>query len=370
MPLWFYFWGDKMLKKIVSISLSVCMVFAVLSFSFVTVGAETIVTEGDFQFALNTDNTVSVYKYLGTDAQVIVPNMGNGKTVAGVRDYAFYGNATMESITLPDSVKAIGAYAFANCKELQSFIAPASLFAIHEYAFNNCISLVSCDLSTSAVTDLPVGLFAGCTSLADFEIPEGVSIIQNFCFKGSGLTHIELPDSVITVYSGAFENCFGIQSAVLSENLKKITQSSFKNCTALQSIQIPNGITEIAASAFMGCTALEKAEIGINCTVFGDRVFENTPLLTVYGFTGSAAESYCLKQQIPFIDVTVPVFDLGDVNEDGEVNVIDVTDVQLYAAGDTSLHPFNLQTADVNQDGKVNVQDATEIQLLIASAMI
>lgn len=53
---------------------------------------------------------------------------------------------------------------------------------------------------------------------------------------------------------------------------------------------------------------------------------------------------------------------LGDVNNDGAVNVTDATEIQKYSAGKITFDDDALNRADVNSDGKVNVSDATLIQ--------
>lgn len=55
---------------------------------------------------------------------------------------------------------------------------------------------------------------------------------------------------------------------------------------------------------------------------------------------------------------------LGDVNLDGEVNINDVTLIQLYLAGlKKDLSGDMLTNADFNSDGVLNINDATAIQI-------
>ena len=56
---------------------------------------------------------------------------------------------------------------------------------------------------------------------------------------------------------------------------------------------------------------------------------------------------------------------LGDANEDGAVNVSDVTAIQRKLSG-FSIYPFNEFTADVDKNGAVTIQDATLIQYKLA----
>ncbi len=56
---------------------------------------------------------------------------------------------------------------------------------------------------------------------------------------------------------------------------------------------------------------------------------------------------------------------LGDVNSDGEVNILDATQLQMYVAK-LAVDNFDEQVADYNQDSDINIVDATAIQMFVA----
>ncbi len=57
---------------------------------------------------------------------------------------------------------------------------------------------------------------------------------------------------------------------------------------------------------------------------------------------------------------------LGDVNNDGVVNIQDATTLQRYFAEYTNIGAVNLAVADVNRDGKINIRDVTQLQRFVA----
>jgi hypothetical protein len=61
-----------------------------------------------------------------------------------------------------------------------------------------------------------------------------------------------------------------------------------------------------------------------------------------------------------------PSYTIGDVNDDGKVDVSDVTEIQKYIASMTELTDNQLLAADVNADGKIDITDATQIQKYLA----
>lgn len=55
----------------------------------------------------------------------------------------------------------------------------------------------------------------------------------------------------------------------------------------------------------------------------------------------------------------------GDVNIDGDITVIDATDIQKYIVGLVEFTEDSKSAADVDSDGVVSVMDATSIQKYI-----
>lgn len=60
-----------------------------------------------------------------------------------------------------------------------------------------------------------------------------------------------------------------------------------------------------------------------------------------------------------------PEYELGDVNHDKTVDVLDVTAIQKYLVS-VEDENFDVKLADVNEDGAVNIKDATTIQLKLS----
>ena len=59
-------------------------------------------------------------------------------------------------------------------------------------------------------------------------------------------------------------------------------------------------------------------------------------------------------------------YEIGDVNQDGNIDIKDVTLIQKYLADFVDFNDEQLAVADTNGDGDVNIQDATQIQKYIA----
>ena len=83
----------------------------------VTLNMITELKEGDFVYEI-VEETITIVRYDGTDASVVVPDTIADLPVTVIGASAFEGNTTLTSIDLPDSIQVIGRRAFANCTKL------------------------------------------------------------------------------------------------------------------------------------------------------------------------------------------------------------------------------------------------------------
>ena len=78
-----------------------------------------------------------------TDTVIVIPKKYKRVLVTSIGNSAFYGNKSITSITIPDSVTSIGNDAFYYCASLTSITIPDSVTSIGIYAFDGCTSLTS-----------------------------------------------------------------------------------------------------------------------------------------------------------------------------------------------------------------------------------
>ena len=71
-----------------------------------------------------------------------------------------------------------------------------------------------------------------------------VTSIGEFAFQQcSGITSINIPNSVTSIQQGAFSNCSGLSSITIPSSVTSIGESAFQFCSKLTIIYIPNGIS-------------------------------------------------------------------------------------------------------------------------------
>ncbi|MDE6707320.1 MAG: leucine-rich repeat protein, partial [Oscillospiraceae bacterium] len=190
-------------------------------------------------------------------------------------------------------------------------------------------------------------------------IPDSVTIIKastfNYC---ESLKSILIPNSVTIIEDWAFSYCFALESITIPNSVTTIGESAFCGCSALKSITIPNSVTSIKFLAF-DCKNLETIKIENpeceiedyeNCTIF-DRA-------TIYGYDNSTAQAYAEKYDREFVSLgEAPVYEIGDINRDGAINVTDIIYLQKYLHGKQNISQRQYALADMNQDNMINIFD-------------
>ncbi len=95
-------------------------------------------------------------------------------------------------------------------------------------------------------------------SLTDItaEMLNGATKVGRYMFGYSGITSIEIPNSVVSIDKQAFYNCTSLGSATLPEGITDLPQEAFVNCKALTVIVIPNKVQSLGTNVFANCSGL------------------------------------------------------------------------------------------------------------------
>ncbi len=312
-------------------------------FDFVDLGME--YTYGDWTYKMLADGTAVIEEYKGSDTKVTIPAEIDGKKVTSIGDYTFWKCTSLTSITIPNSVTSIGEGAFGLCTSLTSISIPNSVTNINEGAFYNCTSLTSITIPDS-VTTIGVSAFGDCTNLKSITIPNSVTSIGEGAFGGcKSLKSITIPDSITSIGVSAFWNCTNLKSVTIPDSVTSIDEIAFEDCTSLKSITIPNSVTSIGDRA-LGYDSKENKIDGF----------------TIYGYSGTAAETYANDNGFDFVDLDE--IKKGDVNNDTDINMKDLTRLQQYLA-EWEVY-VNENAADVTGDKKVDMKDLTRLQQYLA----
>ena len=215
---------------------------------------------------------------------------------------------------------------------------------ISNWAFENRKDIKGLDLSQAAhLQRIGYETFINCSEIStDLVLPESVNQLNERSFSGcSSIKSISILGNVTVIPTECFYNNSSAKSLVLPDSLKVIQSWAFGNCTSLEYAEIPKSVTSIATSAF-----------------------KNDPNLILGVWYGTTGYDYAKAQNIPY--VLLDEVKLGDANGDGNVNINDVTYIQMKTAEYVVFNELQLTAADVNGDGVVSIEDATLIQQYLA----
>ena len=116
-------------------------------------------------------------------------------------------------------------------------------------AFNTCTSLTSVTIPESVTAIGPSAFFG--SGLTSVTIPDSVTSIESAAFRGCrNLTSVTIPGSVTTIGMFAFSDCTSLTSVTIREGVTSIEGSVFQFCDGLTSVTIPASITTIGVVAF------------------------------------------------------------------------------------------------------------------------
>jgi hypothetical protein len=235
----------------------------------------------------NTVTKICIEAFRGmTDLTSIdIPN-----SVTSIGDIAFGGCEKLTTFTIPNSITSIGYAAFAHCEKLQSITIPKSVTSIGQSPLsgcagiktiivdkdnkvydsrNNCNAIIETETNEliqgcqntvipNTVTRIADYAFYGMSGLTSIDIPNSVTNIGYCVFSNCGLTTLTIPNSVTYIGQSLVSGNTNLKSITLSESLKHIPEATFNRCDALESITIPESVESIEWGAFSDCKNLKS----------------------------------------------------------------------------------------------------------------
>ena len=328
------------------------------------------------------------FDYCTSLASVTIPD-----SVTRIGEGAF-GSTSLTSITIPDSVTSIGDYTFASCTSLTSITIPDSVTSIGEGAFRDCTNLTSITIPDS-VASIGESTFENCTSLTSITIPNSVTSIGDYTFNNcKSLTIITIPDSVTSIGDYTFRNCTSLTSITIPDSVTSIGECAFMYCenltiygyknTAAEEYALNNGfefinlaeertLTDKASSISVSGVVNSNADLNVS-------KLENTYEKSVATYDITLQKDGIAIQPDGAITIKIPS-DVKDckvmwLKDDGtaeDMNAEYIDGCYVFTTDHLSVYALvqdkTILTGDANQDGIVNVNDVTYLQRHLAGRL-
>ena len=255
----------------------------------------------------NADKTDVLICPPGKSGDITLP-----ETVTTIAGSAFKDCAKLTGVTLHEGITKIENVVFEGCDSLTEVTLPASLTHLGNGAFNNCAGLTSLNVTAGNAdfssqngvlydkdkTELL--LYPMAKSDTDFTVPDSVTSIASYAFKGARYLENVTAGDLTSIESSAFMNCESLTS-FSAKSLGKVEFQAFYDSPTLKTFTLTeaDSLETIEQGAFTNCSSLTGAPLA-GATSIGSGAFQNCTALTSLTFCetddvtiGSSAFSGC-----------------------------------------------------------------------------
>ena len=145
-----------------------------------------VIEEPEFNYTENSDGTLKITKYIGTDTNVYIPKLINGKIVSVIGKNCFLNKTSITDVTMSNTIKTIESNAFDSCSALKEIKMSETLENIEKEAFY--FSRLTRVLIPETVINIGNDAFAECDSLESVTVfSKNLNIGTNAIPSNSGL---------------------------------------------------------------------------------------------------------------------------------------------------------------------------------------
>jgi hypothetical protein len=149
--------------------------------------------------------------------------------------------------------------AFYECANLGKVTLHSGIASIGAQAFYGS-GITEINLEDSVVTEIPYRCFYQTDKLENFVVPAQIQKIGWAAFANSHLVSIDCSANENLTFDtselGVFSYCYYLTDIILPERLKELPSITFSDCTSLSKIEIPKSVETIGATCFIRCTKL------------------------------------------------------------------------------------------------------------------
>lgn len=186
----------------------------------------------------------------------------------------------LEKLVLPEGITEIGEFAFAYATSLSEINFPSSLRVIGLSAFTDCIKLTSDKLKFGDnLENIGSQAFYQCLGLTDaIHLPESMKSIYDGAFYHCTITDINFPASLEFLGYMAFTGS-KLKKVILPNDCYLAKDGGqFFNCRDLTEVHLPDNLAFVPSQVVGGCTSLTTVNVPRKAVVIGEFAYDNTEI--------------------------------------------------------------------------------------------
>lgn len=203
-----------------------------------------VTATGDYLFAgctaLKTVNTgaASAVAPHAFDSCTALTDVTGSENLQNVGTAAFYGCSALHNFNFGNQLASVGAYAFAESGIEGADLQHSSRLAtVGDFAFANCPALASIHFAGNSAPALGQGVFFDDKALTSIQLPEGITALPAYSFKGTDKLALDtIPDGIAVVDEYALKDN-ATSYIALPTSLTRLGDGAMENMTNLETIR-------------------------------------------------------------------------------------------------------------------------------------
>lgn len=214
----------------------------------------------------------------------------------------FAGNQEVRCIVLSNRLYRLHAGQFERCRKLREVDLPVYLEELPDRVLMDCTSLQKLSVP-GGVRRIGASAAAGCTELKHLRLPLELEELGEAAFSGcEALEELHLPPHLLQMGARCFRECRALEEVTVPGSLRVLPERAFQNCTDLEKVVLHAGVERIGAEAFASAESVALLHVWLPETVtdIAPGAFERPGGAVLHGASGSEAEAYAKKNQLPF----------------------------------------------------------------------